>query len=90
MKSFNYHSAKDSKEASKLSSSNSAYLAGGMTLIPSIKQKLSNPSDLIDLQNISELKQIKIEKNKIIIGALSTHNQVANSDIIIKLTIGNI
>ena len=34
MKDFNYHSAKDSKEASKLSSSNSAFLAGGMTTIP--------------------------------------------------------
>ena len=30
MKDFNYHSAKDSKEASKLASSSSAFLAGGM------------------------------------------------------------
>ena len=37
MKTFNYHSAKDVKEASKLASSNSAFLAGGMTTIPSMK-----------------------------------------------------
>ena len=42
MKTFNYHSAKDVKEASKLSSSNSAYLAGGMTTIPSIKLGLAS------------------------------------------------
>ncbi len=56
------------------------YLAGGMTLIPSMKQKLSSPTDLIDLQNIGELKGIyKSTDNTIIIGALSTHNEIANS-----------
>ena len=86
MYNFKYHSPHSINESQEIykNSEFPKYLAGGMTLIPSIKQKLSNPSDLIDLQNISELKQIKIEKNKIIIGALSTHNQVANSDIIIK------
>ena len=48
MKSFNYHSAKDSKEASKLSSSNSAFLAGGMTTIPSIKLGLAGYNALFD------------------------------------------
>ena len=42
MKTFNYHSAKDVKEASKLSSSKSAFLAGGMTTIPSMKLGLAN------------------------------------------------
>ena len=32
MKTFNYHSAKDVKEASKLASSNSVFLAGGIGL----------------------------------------------------------
>ena len=41
MKDFNYHSAKDSKEASKLASSSSAFLAGGMTTIPSMKLGLA-------------------------------------------------
>ena len=56
------------------------YLAGGMTLIPSMKQKLSSPTDLIDLQNIDELKGIyKPDENNIIVGAFSTHNEIAKS-----------
>ena len=37
MKSFNYHAPKDVKDATKLASSSSAFLAGGMTTIPSIE-----------------------------------------------------
>ncbi|GIS76891.1 MAG: hypothetical protein CM1200mP13_02500 [Candidatus Pelagibacterales bacterium] len=50
MKDFNYHSAKDSKEASKLASSSSAFLAGGMTTIPSMKLGLATYKDLIDFK----------------------------------------
>ena len=42
MKSFNYHAPKDVKDASKLASSNSAFLAGGMTTIPSMKLGLAS------------------------------------------------
>ena len=52
MKTFNYHSAKDVKEASKLASSNSAFLAGGMTTIPSMKLGLASYKDIIDLSLI--------------------------------------
>ena len=55
MKDFNYHSAKDSKEASKLASSSSAFLAGGMTTIPSMKLGLATYKDLIDIKNIKKL-----------------------------------
>ena len=50
MKTFNYHSAKDVKEASKLASSNSAFLAGGMTTIPSMKLGLASYKDIIDIK----------------------------------------
>ena len=53
MKDFNYHSAKDSKEASKLASSSSAFLAGGMTTIPSMKLGLATYKDLIDIKKAS-------------------------------------
>ena len=52
MKTFNYHVAKDSKEASKLSSSNSAFLAGGMTSVPSMKLGLATYKDIIDIKHI--------------------------------------
>jgi len=58
------------------------YLSGGMTLIPSMKQLLSSPTDLIDIQDIKELRGIYESENKIVVGALTTHNEVAHSSII--------
>ena len=60
MKTFNYHSAKDVKEASKLASSNSAFLAGGMTTIPSMKLGLASYKDIIDIKKIKKLSGIKV------------------------------
>ena len=84
MLNFNYHSPRNLKECLEIfrKSDFPKYLSGGMTIIPSIKQKLSNPSDLIDLQNIPDMKGIKKEDGTIIIGALSTHNEVANSTLV--------
>ena len=79
MKNFNYHTAKDSKEASKLSSSSSAFLAGGMTTIPSMKLGLASYKDLIDIKNIKKLSGIKISSKSVIIGATTKHVEVANS-----------
>ena len=79
MKSFNYHSAKDSKEASKLSSSNSAFLAGGMTTIPSMKLGLASYKDIIDIKGIKKLSGIKVSGKSIVIGATTKHVEVANS-----------
>ena len=79
MKDFNYHSAKDSKEASKLSSSNSAFLAGGMTTIPSMKLGLASYKDLIDIKNIKKLSGIKVSGKSVTIGATTKHVEVANS-----------
>jgi carbon-monoxide dehydrogenase medium subunit len=55
------------------------YLAGGMTLIPTMKQRLAQPSDLIDLGAITELSGIRREGNELVIGATTTHAQVAAS-----------
>ena len=64
MKTFNYHSAKDVKEASKLSSSSSAYLAGGMTTIPSMKLGLASYKDIINIKEIKKLSGIKVSGKK--------------------------
>ena len=79
MKTFNYHSAKDSKEASKLSSSNSAFLAGGMTTIPSMKLGLASYKDIIDIKGIKKLSGIKVSGKSVVIGATTKHVEVANS-----------
>ena len=65
MKTFNYHTAKDVKEASKLASSSSAFLAGGMTTLPSMKLGLSSYKDIIDIKRIKKLSGIKVLKTKL-------------------------
>ena len=79
MKTFNYHSAKDVKEASKLSSSSSAFLAGGMTTIPSIKLGLASYRDVIDIKGIKSLSGIKVSGKSVKIGATTKHVEVAKS-----------
>ena len=59
MKTFNYHTPKDVKEASKLASTSSAFLAGGMTTIPSLKLGLATYKDVIDIKSIKKLSGIK-------------------------------
>tara|TARA_B100001540_G_scaffold307996_1_gene322031 strand:+ start:609 stop:1394 length:786 start_codon:yes stop_codon:yes gene_type:complete len=79
MKNFNYYCAKDSKEASKLSTTNSAFLAGGMTTIPSMKLGLATYKDIIDIKRIKKLAGIKVSNKSVIIGSITTHSEVANS-----------
>ena len=79
MKTFNYHSAKDVKEASKLASSSSAFLAGGMTTIPSMKLGLATYKDIIDIKRIKKLSGIKVSGKTVTIGATTKHAEVASS-----------
>jgi carbon-monoxide dehydrogenase medium subunit len=78
---FNYIQAKSVDEAVKNhgSASEATYLAGGMTLIPTLKQRLAQPSDLIDLAKIGDLAGISVKGNSVRIGAMTRHAQVAES-----------
>jgi carbon-monoxide dehydrogenase medium subunit len=84
MYNFNYHQAKNVEDAAKLVSGaeDGKLMAGGMTLIPTLKQRLAKPSDVVDLGKIAELKGIKKEGNNIVIGAMTRHFDVANSDVV--------
>lgn len=79
-----YHRAKDLSEAAKLfgEGSDSRYLSGGMTLLPTMKQRLAAPSDVIDLTRIPELKGISGGSEMVTIAAATTHAEVANSDVV--------
>ena len=79
MKTFNYHAPKDVKEASKLASTNSAFLAGGMTSIPSMKLGLATYKDIIDIKHIKKLSGIKVKGKSVTIGATTKHAEVASS-----------
>ncbi|MDO8287621.1 MAG: xanthine dehydrogenase family protein subunit M [Parvibaculum sp.] len=57
-------------------------LAGGQTLIPTLKQRLAMPSDVIDIGSLKELAFIRAEGNAIMIGAGTRHYDVAgNADV---------
>jgi len=79
MKTFNYHSPKNVKEASKLASTSSTFLAGGMTSIPSMKLGLASYKDVIDIKHIKKLSGIKVSRKSVIIGATTKHAEVASS-----------
>ena len=84
MKSFNYKSATNTKDAAKLVSGRSTFLAGGMSLLPAIKLRLAGYSDLIDIKKIKSLSGIKVSSKSIKIGATTTHAEVASSKEISK------
>ena len=57
-------------------------LAGGHSLIPLMKLRLSTPSFLVDLGRISNLSYIREDDGHIAIGALTTHHDIEFSDLL--------
>jgi carbon-monoxide dehydrogenase medium subunit len=81
MHDFTYHRPTSLSDAAKAlaGAGEAKIIAGGMTLVPTMKQRLASPSDLVDLAGIGELKGIKLEGNSVTIGAMTTHAEVAHS-----------
>jgi aerobic carbon-monoxide dehydrogenase medium subunit len=86
MHNFNYHRAKDVAEAAGLlgNTEDPKLLAGGMTLLPTLKNRLAAPSDLIDLAKIPDLKGITVSPSEVIVKAMTPHAFVAASEEIQK------
>jgi len=57
-------------------------LAGGTDLMVKLKEGMIKPTAVIDLDGLEELKGIHIEAGRIVIGALTTHTQLDQSEII--------
>ena len=55
-------------------------VAGGHTLIPTLKLRLASPALLVDIRGIADLKGISINDDTIRIGALTTHGQLLASE----------
>ncbi len=81
MYAFAYHRPASLAEAEKLfaAADDPKFLGGGHTLIPTLKQRLANPTDLIDLSRIGELKGIALQENVLSIGGGMCHADVAQS-----------
>jgi aerobic carbon-monoxide dehydrogenase medium subunit len=77
----NYHRASSMADAASLfgKGDDAKYLAGGMTLIATMKQRLASPSDLVDLGRIAELKGISVNGSTVRIGAGTRHFDVASN-----------
>lgn len=84
MHNFDYHAPQSLDAALTMISDreDAKIIAGGMTLLPTLKQRLAAPSDLIDLAGIVDLRGVKKEGNEIVIGAMTCHHDVATSDIV--------
>lgn len=57
-------------------------LAGGMTLLPSMKARLSSPATLIDLSGVAELRGIEMQVDRLEIGAMTRHFDLATDPMI--------
>jgi carbon-monoxide dehydrogenase medium subunit len=80
MQSFEYHRPSSLDEAlALLERSGGSLLAGGHSLLPAMKLDLAAPSALISLRDIAELKGVKKESGNLVIGAMTTHAEVAAS-----------
>src|SRR5260221_5999805 len=84
---FEYARASSVEEAVKLLNKygeDAKVLAGGHSLIPLMRLRLSQPSALVDINGIKELNYINVDGGKLRIGALVRHVQIQNSDVVKK------
>lgn len=81
MYSFYYVKAKSLKEAGAFLAANpdAKLLAGGMTLIPTLKARLAQPSHLLDIAGLSELTGVEEKGGKLVIGAGTRYHDIATS-----------
>lgn len=77
----NYHrpTSVDDAVATLSGAEDGKYLAGGQTLLSTMKQRLAAPTDLVDLRGIPGLSGITVDGDAVTIGAAVTHAEVASS-----------
>lgn len=83
---LSYVRPKSLQEASAFLAANpdAKLLAGGMTLIPTLKQRLAQPSHLVDIANLPELRGIAADGGRLTIGAAMKHQEVETSPVVRK------
>ncbi|MEM7256969.1 MAG: xanthine dehydrogenase family protein subunit M [Pseudomonadota bacterium] len=81
---FEYHKAASVDDALTQVSrvDEGKYLAGGMTLIPTMKQRLAAPELLVDIGQLDTLSGIRIDNDYIVIGSMTTHATVERSPLV--------
>ena len=86
MHSFTYHRPANVKAAQALlaKAKDASLLAGGQTLIPSLKLRLTDFDNIVDLKAIKGLDKIEVKGKNLLIGAMATHGAVATSSAVKK------
>src|SRR6516225_7997048 len=81
---FNYHQPTSLDEVARLLGANeeAKIVAGGMTLVPTLKFRLAKPSDLVDLAKIPSLRGITDAGDALVIGAMTRHAEVERSPVV--------
>jgi len=82
---FDYHAPRSVADAIKLLGDlgpDAKLLAGGHSLLPMMKLRFAEPSALIDLGRIGELRGIEQQGNEIRIGAMTTENDILRSKLL--------
>lgn len=79
---FAYRRAASLEEAAALLAADpdAKALAGGQTLIPTLKQRLAQPSALVDVARLPELRGVRLEGERLVIGAATRHADVAANE----------
>ena len=86
MYNFTYHRAVGLDQAAELlgGGDDVKLLAGGQTLLPTMKQRLASPSDLVDLNGVEGMAGIASAADTLVIGAMCRHADVAVSPVVRK------
>lgn len=82
---FEYHAATSVDEAISLLQQygdDAKLLAGGMSLIPTMKLRLAQPAHIIDLGRVSGLSYIREEDGAVVVGAMTPYRQIETSDVL--------
>jgi len=84
MHEFSYFHPASLDEAKKiLAGAEEGYcLAGGMSLLPTMKLRLSSPKSLVNISTLPELSGIRLSGDALVIGAATTHYQVLSSEVV--------
>jgi carbon-monoxide dehydrogenase medium subunit len=84
MYNFTFHRPATIRQAANLLAKNedAKLLAGGHTIIPTMKQRLASPPLLVDLSLVEGLTGIEMKGRSIVIGAMTRHAEVATSPVV--------
>jgi carbon-monoxide dehydrogenase medium subunit len=84
MYAFTYHKASGLRQAGNMLAKldDPKLLAGGQTLLPTMKQRLASPANIVDLGQVEGIAGIELKGRSLVIGAMTRHADVASSPVV--------